>query len=63
MTRFALAVLAAWLGAIGVAFAQADHVYTIPEFTFENGEKLENMKVGYSPRARAACGRGRGRRS
>jgi homoserine O-acetyltransferase len=48
MTRFAMAVFAAWLGAIGVALAQVDQVYRIPEFTFENGEKLEEMKVGYS---------------
>jgi homoserine O-acetyltransferase/O-succinyltransferase len=48
MKRLTLAVLAAWLSTSGVAFAQADQIYTIPEFTFENGEKLQNMKVGYS---------------
>jgi homoserine O-acetyltransferase/O-succinyltransferase len=48
MRRLVLAALVASLGAIGAASAQPDQVYTIPEFTFENGESLQNMKVGYS---------------
>jgi hypothetical protein len=48
MERLVLAALVASLGAIGTASAQPDQVYTIPEFTFENGESLQNMKVGYS---------------
>ena len=47
MKQFALAALI-WLGSIAAAFAQTDQVYTIPEFTFETGSKLPNMKVGYS---------------
>ena len=40
--------LVLWLDAIGAPFAQPDQVHTISEFTFENGEKFQNMKVGYS---------------
>jgi hypothetical protein len=28
--------------------AAQDAVHVIPEFTFENGEKLANMRVGYA---------------
>lgn len=48
MMRIGVAALAAWLGTVGLAFAQPDQVHVIPEFTFENGEKLTDMKVGYS---------------
>ena len=43
-----LAIIAAlvWLGAAPVLAQDAVHV--IPEFTFENGQKLPNMKVGYT---------------
>jgi len=46
MKRLVLAALLVSLGP--AAFAQPDQVYTISEFTFEKGEKLQNMKVGYS---------------
>jgi homoserine O-acetyltransferase/O-succinyltransferase len=46
MKRLVLAALLVSLGP--AAFAQLDQVYSISEFTFENGEKLQNMKVGYS---------------
>ena len=46
--RVGVAAIAAWLGTAGLAFAQPDQVYVIPEFTFESGEKLADMKVGYS---------------
>ena len=30
-----------------VVYAQTEAVHNIPEFTFESGKKLQNMKVGY----------------
>ena len=38
-------VLLAW--GVGVAAAAQEGVHVIPEFTFESGAKLQNMKVGY----------------
>jgi DNA-binding Lrp family transcriptional regulator len=30
-----------------IVYAQTEAVHNIPEFTFESGKKLQNMKVGY----------------
>src|SRR5687767_8134801 len=41
-------MLIGWFGAAGAALAQPDQIHSIPEFTFESGQKLQNMKVAYS---------------
>jgi homoserine O-acetyltransferase len=41
-------MLIGWFAAAGAALAQPDQIHSIPEFTFESGQKLQNMNVGYS---------------
>jgi homoserine O-acetyltransferase len=43
-----LVLTAAVLAWLPVEAAAHDAVHVIPEFTFESGEKLANMKVGYA---------------
>jgi len=47
MKTFVRTLISALLVACGAASAQQDRVHVIPEFAFENGEKLRDMKVGY----------------
>ena len=35
------------VSSVGVTAAAQEGVHVIPEFTFESGAKLQNMKVGY----------------
>jgi homoserine acetyltransferase len=46
--RLWLVLTAAVLAWLPLEAAAQDAVHTIPEFTFESGEKLANMKVGYA---------------
>jgi len=46
VARFAVVAVLAWL--VAAPAAAQDAVHVIPEFTFESGQKLSNMRVGYT---------------